>query len=64
MSTVMEPSIPLVTLVELVPAEDITDEEIRTLDLSLEINYVKSKLQSQSVYAKKYDLVIKSCLQK
>ena len=46
-STVMEPSIPFNTLVELVAAEDITNEKIRYLDIPMEINTVTSKFESQ-----------------
>ena len=44
----MEPSIPIHTLIKLVYAEDITKEKIRTLDLTLANNNVKSKLEYQS----------------
>ena len=51
----MEPSIRFHTLVRLVDAEEITIEKIRTVDSPLEINNVKSKLQSQNLSSKTYD---------
>ena len=54
-STVMEPHIPIHTLVKLVDAEDITNETVRTLHLSIEMNIVTSELESQNSSAEIYD---------
>ena len=51
----MEPSIPFHTLVKVVVAKDITNEKIRTLDLTLEFNIVTSKLESKNLSAKTFD---------
>ena len=48
-STVVEPSIPLHTLVKLVDAEDIANDEIRTHDLALEINNITKQLNTQTL---------------
>ena len=47
----METRNPLRTLVKLADAEDIKNEETPPLDLPLEINIVRSKLESQNLYA-------------
>ena len=47
----MEPSIPFHTLVKIVVAQGIANGKIRTPDLSLESNYVTSKVQSQKLSA-------------
>ena len=48
-STVLEPSIPLHTMVKLVDAEDIASEKIRTHDLALEVNNITKQLQTQTL---------------
>ena len=49
-STVLEPSIPLHTLVKLVDAEDIANDKIRTHDdLALEINNITKQLNTQTL---------------
>ena len=48
-STVLEPSIPFHTLVKLVDAEDIANDEIRTQDLTLEINNITKQLHTQTL---------------
>ena len=53
-SNVLEPSKPFHTLVKLVEAEDIANDEIRTLDLTLEVNSIanhqlQTLLQSQNL---------------
>ena len=48
-STVLEPSIPFHTLVKLVDAEDIANDEIRTHDLALEINNITKQLNTQTL---------------
>ena len=47
-STVLEPSTPFQTLVELVDAEDIANDKIRTHDLALEINNITKQLNTQT----------------
>ena len=46
--TILEPSIPIHTLVKLVDAEDIANDKIRTHDLTLEVNNITKHLQTQS----------------
>ena len=48
-STVLEPSIPFHTLVELVYAQDIAIDKIRTHDLALEVNNIKKQQQTQTL---------------
>ena len=48
-STVLEPSIPFHTLVNLVDAEDIANDKIRTHDLALEINNITKQLNTQTL---------------
>ena len=48
-STVLEPSIPLHTLVKFVDAEDIANNKIRTHDLALEVNNITKQLQTQTL---------------
>ena len=48
-STVLELSIPFHTLVELVDAEDIANDKIRTHDLALEVNNITKQLQTQTL---------------
>ena len=48
-STVLEPSIPFDTLVKLVDAEDIANDEIRTHDLTYEVNNITKQLQTQTL---------------
>ena len=48
-STVLEPSIPFLTLVKLVDAEDIANDKIRTHDLALEVNIITKHLQTQTL---------------
>ena len=48
-STVLESSIPFHTLVKLVYAEDIANDQIRTLDLALEINNITKQLNTQTL---------------
>ena len=48
-STVLEPSIPFLTLVKLVDAEDIANDKIRTNDLALEVINNTKQLQSQTL---------------
>ena len=48
-STVLEPSIPFHTLVKLVDAEDIVNDEIRTHDLTLDVNNITKQLQTQTL---------------
>ena len=50
-----ETSILFHTLVKFVDAEDITNETIRTLDLTLEVNFVLSKFKSQSLSSELFD---------
>ena len=50
-STVTEPSISFHTPVKFAEAENIWTEKIRTLDLTLEINKVTSKRESQNLSA-------------
>ena len=47
--TVLESSLPLRTLVQLVDVEDITNDKIRTHDFSLELNSITNQLQSQNL---------------
>ena len=53
-SSFPELSFPFHTLVKLVDAEGFTNENIRTLDLPLEVNNVTSKLESQELSAEKF----------
>ena len=53
--TVMQPSIPILTLVNFVDAEDITNEKVRTLDLPLRIIRVTSKLDFQKLSIETYE---------
>ena len=48
-STSLEPSKPFQTLVNLVDAEDIANEKIRTHDLTLEVNSITNQLHSQNL---------------
>ena len=48
-STVLEPSIPFHTLVKLVDAEDIVNDEIRIHDLTLDVNNITKQLQTQTL---------------
>ena len=48
-STVLEPSIPLHTLVKFVDAEDIAIDNTRTHDLTLEVNNITKQLQPQTL---------------
>ena len=48
-STVLEPSIPFHTLVNLVDAEDIANDKIRTHDLALEFNNITKQLNTQTL---------------
>ena len=48
-STVLEPSIPFLTLVKLVDAEDIADDKIRTHDLALEVNSITIQIYTQTL---------------
>ena len=50
-STVLEASIPFHTLVKLVDAADITNDKIRTHDLTLEVNKITKQLQTQTLYS-------------
>ena len=61
-STVKEPSVPFHTLVKRVDAEEITIEEIRTLNLLLKTNIVTSKLESLKFPRKIRIQILKSCL--
>ena len=56
-STVMEPSIPSLTPVERVDAEDNTIEKIRNLGLPLEFDIVTSKLNSQVLSTENFDQI-------
>ena len=51
----MVPSIPFYTLVNLVYAEEITNEKNRTLDLPLQINKVTSELEKKEFFAENYN---------
>ena len=53
----MEPSIPFQTLVKLVDAGGNTNEKVRTLDITLEISKVTSKLASQIFLSEIYDSI-------
>ena len=53
-STVLEPSIPFHTLVKLVDAEDITNDKVRTHDLTLEVNSITNQLQSQNLETQQF----------
>ena len=57
-STILEPSIPLHTLVKLVDAEDIANDKIRTHDLTLEVNNITKQLQTQSLHSQQSDQVM------
>ena len=48
-STVLEPSIPIHTLVKLVIAEDFANDKIRTHDLAPEINNITKQLNTQTL---------------
>ena len=48
-STVFEPSIPFHTLVKLVDAKDIANDEIRTHDLAPEINNITNQLHTETL---------------
>ena len=48
-STVLEPSTPFHTLVQLVDAEDIANDKIRTHDLAREVNNTTNQLQTQTL---------------
>ena len=48
-STVLEPSIPFHTLVKLVDAEDIANDEVRTYDIALEVKNITKQLQTQTL---------------
>ena len=48
-SIVLEPSIPLQTVVKLVDAEDIANDTTRTHDLALEVNNITNQLQTQTL---------------
>ena len=48
-STVLEPSIPFHTLVKLVDAEDIVNDEIRTHDFTVDVNNITKQLQTQNL---------------
>ena len=54
-STVLELSIPFLTLVKLVDAEDIANDKIRTHDLILEVNNFAEQLQTQTLGSLQYD---------
>ena len=47
--TVLEPSIPFHALVKLGEAEDIANDKIQTHDLTLEVNYIRKQLQTQTL---------------
>ena len=57
-STVLEPSIPFHTLVELVDAEDIANDKIRTHDLTLEVNNITKQLQNQTLESQQSDQIM------
>ena len=57
-STVLEPSIPFHTLVNLVDAEDIANDKIRTHDLSLEGNNITKQLHTQTLDSPQSDQVL------
>ena len=46
-STVLEPSIPFLSLVKLIDADDIANDKSRTHDLALEVNNFTKQLQTQ-----------------
>ena len=48
-STVLEPSFPFHTLVELVDAEDFANDKIGTHDLALEVNNITKQLHTQTL---------------
>ena len=48
-STVLEPSIPFHTLIKLVDAEDIANDNIRTHDHTLEVHNITKQLQTQTL---------------
>ena len=50
-STVLEPSIPFHTLSNLVEAEDLVKDKIRTQNHTLEVNNVAKQLQTQRLYS-------------
>ena len=56
-STVLEPSITFHTVVNLVYAEDIANDKIRTRDLILEVNSITNQLQSQNLDTKPEQLM-------
>ena len=54
-STVLEPSIPFHTFVKLVDAEHTANDEIRTHDLTLEVNNVTNQLQTWTLESSQRD---------
>ena len=57
-STVLEPSIPFQTLVQLVDAENIANDKIRTHDLTVEVNNITKQLQTQTLDSQQSDQVL------
>ena len=53
--TVMEPSVPIHTMVKRVDVESFIDDKSRTIDLPLEIKTVTSKLEYRKLSAETYD---------
>ena len=54
-SAVLEPSIPFQTLANLVDAEDIENDKIRTNDLTFEVNNITKQLQTQTLDSSQQD---------
>ena len=54
-STVSEPSKPFHTLVKLVDAEDIANDDLCTHDFTLEVNSITNQLQSQNFETQQYE---------
>ena len=57
-STVLEPSTPFHTLVKLVDAEDIANDEIRTHDLAREVNNITSQIQTQTLDSSQEQIMV------
>ena len=55
-STVLEPSIPFHTIMELLDAEDIANDKTRTLDINLDVNSITNQLQSQNLITQQSEL--------
>ena len=54
-STVLQPSIRFHTLIKLVDAEDIANDETKTQDLALEVNNITNQLQTQTLDSSQHE---------